>query len=248
MKKGQTHTPESIERMRMAQSGKIITDVQRNKISASQSGDKNHNFGKPLPEWQKQHLREIHTGTRHTDETRAKMSASHKGKKFTEEHKAKIRAANIEAAKHRPDTWHQRQREAQTGKTLSQSTIEKLRAINSGSGNPAYIDGSSFEPYCPKFNADFKRRCRAFFNHTCVICGKTEEETGEKMHVHHVLYNKNACCDGEVPLFVTLCRKHHLDSNHNRTQWKAVFTQLINEKYGGKCYFTKEEYALFLLS
>jgi hypothetical protein len=102
--------------------------------------------------------------------------------------------------------------------------------------------GISFETYCKKFNPEFKSRVRAFFGYKCVECGITEKEDGRKMSVHHVNYEKTACCDEEtLPLFSTLCKKHHAMSNHNREYWNEHLEKIINDKYGGKCYFTKLE-------
>jgi hypothetical protein len=34
-----------------------------------------------------------------------------------------------------------------------------------------------------------------------------------------------------------------MKTNHNRDYWENYFSELINTKYGGKCYYTKEEYS-----
>ena len=102
--------------------------------------------------------------------------------------------------------------------------------------------GISVEEYCKKFNPEFKSRVRAFFGFRCLICGKSEEDEGRKMAVHHVNYEKSSCCDKDIkPLFATLCMKHHALTNHNRDYWNSELEKIINEKYGGKCYFTKLE-------
>jgi hypothetical protein len=99
-------------------------------------------------------------------------------------------------------------------------------------------------PYCPKFNAEFKERVRAFFNYTCQVCGRMcQPNEPIRMAVHHVNYKKETCCDERVkPLFVPTCSgKCHIETNHHRTFWEDWFTEVINEFYGGKCYYTKEE-------
>lgn len=59
--------------------------------------------------------------------------------------------------------------------------------------------------YCQKFNADLRRRVRAFFGNKCFLCGKPQSENPKKLAVHHVNYNKNACCDSSRVLLVPLC-------------------------------------------
>lgn len=126
---------------------------------------------------------------------------------------------------------------------------------HTGKNNGSYINGNSYGKYCEKFNEDFKRRVRAFFNNTCVECGLKAENniTGTrgnkvwKLSVHHVHYDKEACCNGDTTnwLFVPLCLSCHnlTGKKENREFYQKKFTDLINEKYGGKCYYTKEEYA-----
>jgi len=111
----------------------------------------------------------------------------------------------------------------------------------SGEKHPLWQGGISFEPYCPKFNKTFKERVRAFFGYRCVECG--ESENGQKLSVHHVHYAKDSCCNTEVPrMFVPLCRSCHTKTNHNRKEWQSHFEQLLVSQYGGRSYFTTEEY------
>lgn len=112
-----------------------------------------------------------------------------------------------------------------------------------GNKSPLWKGGLSFEPYCSKFNNEFRDRVRLFFNHTCQKCNHVWIEGEIKLAVHHVNYRKDSCCADDVkPLFVPTCsKKCHMATNHNREYWEKYFTNLINEKYGGKCYFTEEE-------
>lgn len=114
---------------------------------------------------------------------------------------------------------------------------------NSGSNHYNWQDGKSYEPYCPKFNENLKIRIRKFFNNECVICGKSAEENGQNMSCHHVEYDKEACCTGDSneACFATLCKNCHSKTNHNRSKWENIFHIIIQEIYGGKSYYTKEE-------
>lgn len=44
-----------------------------------------------------------------------------------------------------------------------------------------------------------------------------------------------------IPLFVPLCHSCHGKTQKNRPYWIMHFTNITNQYYGGKCYFTKEE-------
>jgi ribosomal protein L31 len=112
-----------------------------------------------------------------------------------------------------------------------------------GESHPQWQGGISFEPYCPLFNDSFKERVRAFFDNRCVLCGAEEDACVEKLHVHHVQYNKSACCDESPKRFVALCRSCHTKTNHNRDEYAEMFLNLITTKYQGRSYFTVEEWA-----
>lgn len=157
-------------------------------------------------------------GKHHSAESRRKMSESqhnrknpHRGHPFSEESRKKI----------------------------SDTITGKYAGYLCGDRNPNWKGGISFEPYCVKFNTEFKNRVRAFFDHKCVECGKTKEENGQNLSVHHANYDKMICCNDVKPLFVALCRKHHGVVNYNREYWEHHFTQIVNEKYDGQCYLPK---------
>lgn len=104
--------------------------------------------------------------------------------------------------------------------------------------------------YCEKWTPEFRERVRAFFNYQCVECGKDQSENiskagkWRKLHVHHVNYNKKVCCeneDVEERLFVTLCNVCHPKTNANKEYWIQHFTEIINTKYYGRCYFHRDE-------
>ena len=110
-----------------------------------------------------------------------------------------------------------------------------------GEHSPTWKGGISFEPYCILFNEEFKERVRAFFDNKCAVCGKTKEDNGRSLCIHHVNYDKKTCCNDSERLFVPLCMSCHTKTNHNREEWEEYFTHMISI-HGGKCYYTKEEY------
>lgn len=113
-------------------------------------------------------------------------------------------------------------------------------------GNIRYYDGPQ---YCEKFNPDFKERCRAYWNYTCMLCGKHESQHITKtkgrlrnLTVHHVHYDKEMCCNGSPRDVVPLCGSCNIKANTNRKHWEKYFTDLIySQSASGKCYFEPEE-------
>jgi len=107
----------------------------------------------------------------------------------------------------------------------------------SGANSIYWKGGISFKPYCPKFNKNLKEKVRRFFNHKCILCGKSEAELGYKLHVHHVDYEKETCCNGMLdPLFVLLCNKCHPKTNGNRYEWEVFFRYYLALGYNNKCF------------
>ena len=208
--------------------GKPLSDETKRKMSLARKGkphSKEHseNIGKALkgrvitPEWREK-LRRAALGRKASPETKQKMSDSHSGES---------------------NAFFGRKHSEETRKAISEWRIRT--GMSAGENNPMYIDGSSYLPYCPKFNDDLRRRVRAFFKDTCQLCGHVTTSGESKMAVHHVNYHKSACCDKQVaPLFVTLCPNGcHQKTNRDRDYWEICFTQLIKNKYNGKCYLPK---------
>jgi hypothetical protein len=112
----------------------------------------------------------------------------------------------------------------------------------SGENSSSWLGGISFEPYCPKFNNEFRERVRTYYDYKCVLCKKTQEQNGKKLSVHHVNYQKNACCDEDIPLyFVALCNSCHTKTNHDREKYRKLFEKMIEKRFGGRSYFHKKE-------
>lgn len=109
----------------------------------------------------------------------------------------------------------------------------------SGEGSPTWQGGISYGKYCPKFNNEFKERVREFFGRKCQLCGA--EENGRKLSVHHVTYEKDACCNGQIAMFVPLCPTCHSKTNYNRDYWQEYFFNYINVYYDGKSYIGQED-------
>lgn len=161
------------------------------------------------------------TGKKHSEETKKKRSESMKracmGRdcSLSEETKRKMSVAR-------------------KGYSPTEETKKKISESHKGDKSHWWKGGISFEPYCQKFNKEFKERVRAFFGHRCVGCGI--QQTYKKLSVHHVNYEKMVCCNDVKPLFVSLCMSCHMKTNFNREHWELHFTSIINERFGGMCY------------
>lgn len=110
------------------------------------------------------------------------------------------------------------------GKCCSKACMGVLfQSLKQGEGNPMWLGGKSFEPYCHKFNDELKEYVRDKFGRQCFICGSPEN--GRKLSVHHVDYNKLQGCKGKTWTLIPLCNSCHPKTNRNRSHW---FNLLIN--------------------
>lgn len=65
----------------------------RKKMSSARRGEKHHQFGKPLPEETRRKMSESHKGKVVSESSRKKLSASLRGRKFSEAHRHSISTA-----------------------------------------------------------------------------------------------------------------------------------------------------------
>jgi hypothetical protein len=255
-------TDQAGEGIIMPKKGFKLTEESKRKISESNKGKTK---GIPKSEEHKRKISEANMGKKgkvvYTPELRAKLSVAQKArirKPWDEETKRKLSEALKGRLMH-PFTEETRRKlsEARKGIILSEETRKKISEVQIGRKKPLEskirlscslrgipredFDGFiTQENYCDKFNPPFKERVREFFGRVCVECGKTEKENKYKLCVHHVNYHKDACCNENVKLlFVPLCVSCHAKTHYKRQYWEERFTKIINEKYGGKCYFPK---------
>ena len=257
MRTGFKHSPETIAKL----TGKKHSEESKRKMSESKKGKKRA----PFTEEHKARISAARkgqpsnrTGIPHTAETKAKMSASAKGRKRTPETCAKL----SEIARNRPPEVKAKFAKASLGRHISEEqkriisithkgkkygpeTRAKMSIAQSGPNNPAWRGGISYEPYCPKFNGNLKKRIRYFFDNECIICGKSEKDNEQSLSCHHVEYNKQACCDGKLVQFAALCRICHNKTTHgDRERWENMLHIIICEIYNNRSYFTKEEWEI----
>ena len=197
-------------------------------MTGKRIGDKHPNYGKPVSDETKKKISDANLGRKRTDEQRLKLSDSKKGEK------------NPMFKKSKENPFYGKNHSDET--KLKISTNRRGKCV--GTENKNWRGGSSFEPYCPKWTKDLRVRIRAFFDNRCVLCGKDRRCQKKELSCHHVDYNKTACCDGKPVQFAALCSKCHAKTNADRPRWEAMLHRIIYEIYGGKSYFTKDEWEI----
>lgn len=100
-----------------------------------------------------------------------------------------------------------------------------------GPNNPSWMGGLSFAPYCEKFNNKLKERIRDEYGRQCFLCGKTEEENGKRLSIHHTDYDKQQGCSGKGLALVPLCQSCHAKTNSRREYWIDLFNTALKAIY-----------------
>lgn len=126
-------------------------------------------------------------------------------------------------------------------------SVECANKGQSGENSPMWNGGTSFEPYCSKFNARRKKAVRDFFNNTCLACGKLSSENVVRnkgiinLPVHHADHDKEQGCNGRPFNLVPLCNDCHADELHNQEEYHQYINKTLREgfKWG---IWNEEEY------
>lgn len=204
--------------------GKKRTKETKAKQSASMKGCTPWNKG--LRGVQKMGAANI--GKVHSNETRAKISASWTPEKrcnqsvaMTERMKDPDNRAKISRAltgRSLSEETRAKQSAVNIGKVYSNETRSKMTAswtpekkrnlsiLNSGENGSNWQGGKSFEPYCPKFNNQLKESIRNRDERRCQLCGKSELLDGRKLSIHHINSDKMQGCHGKKWYLCALCR------------------------------------------
>jgi len=181
-------------------------------------------------------------------EVKAKIRAAHLGKKYPKISAAllgkkcpKISAAKRGKKQNRKQEYYPKMSAAKTGKNHpmfgkhhSPEAIEKMSAAKkrylkahpdalTGENNPNWQGGISNFPYAFVFNEAFKQMVCNRDGNVCQLCGKTKEQEGKNLCVHHIYYDKNNECENPDE-FVALCRRCNSKVNARRDFWTDWFT------------------------
>ena len=202
--------------MRVDNNCKYLTHEKRVLIARARKNKPRPPFSK---EW-KQHLADAHKGHKRSLESRLKQS-----KTCTEKpHPVKSHQHTIES--------RQKLREYHTGRKLSDETKKKISKSHTGmmavwmrgEKHPNWNNGSSFYPYCTKFNQNLKEQVRDRDDRICQLCGIVEN--GRKHNVHHVHYDRENC----YPDLICLCVVCNTKVNYNRDYYEEYFMNILNER------------------
>lgn len=130
-----------------------------------------------------------------------------------------------------------------------QSTVSKenweqdgVKEKVSGENNCNWKGGTSFEPYCPKFNERKKEQVRKFFGYMCICCSKHSVENilfvkkknawvVYKLPVHHIDHDKDQGCDDKPFNLVPMCSECHSKEWNNEEEYRKYINHTLEEGF-----------------
>lgn len=247
--------PLEVKQKRIESVVKSLTGKQRpievrEKISKGQFGKTRPNYIDRLSQETLLKLSAARKGKRHSETAKNKIRAKIMGKPKSNEHKQKISLSKKGKPSTRKgailsDDTKSKLRDARIGSRASYETRLKMSETRVGGfwyGNVIY---DTDPQYCEKWTHEFRERVRAFFGYQCQFpgCNHVWKHGEKRLAVHHINYRKDACCNSNVrPMFIPVCPGScHARTNNDRDKWEKYFTELIENDYDGKCFFTKEE-------
>jgi|WetSurMetagenome_2_1015567.scaffolds.fasta_scaffold94313_2 hypothetical protein len=126
----------------------------------------------------------------------------------------------------------------------------------SGKNSHMYKNGSSYFPYCYKFNKILKLAVRKFFGFQCVLCNKLQSENivtrkGIEMEfplaVHHIDHKKEQGCTGMPFNLVPLCTSCHSKEQHHIEIYQEKINKILDDGFSnGK--WNRELYDYMLIA
>jgi len=166
------------------------------------------------------------TGKHHTAKSKKKISITETGKVISVKTLVRIK----KAVKKRMENPEERRKisKALMGRKLSAehcaNVAKALAGKYAGELSSNWQGGISFEPYLSDFNNQLKGEIRKRDNHTCQLCSKTENQSSERLSIHHIDYNKMNCISENL---IGLCRSCNGKVNYGRKSWTKYFKRMI---------------------
>lgn len=242
-------TEETRRKISIAHMGKTLSKETCQKMSIGMKGRIPWNKGKktPITEKQKEHLVRLHKKMKGRIKSEAEckqISERQKGVPKSEQHRRRI--SEVQRGRKLTEEWKQNIGKSNKGLKHYKSEFpytHRCGLVESHIGgfwygNIKYFDGPQ---YCDLWNDNLKNRVRCWYGYQCVDCGTLWLPGMKKFHVHHVWYNKKACCNDTPRSLVLLCDSCHPKTNTNRDYWSNYFQEMIDSYYSGKCWLTKDE-------
>ena len=247
---GKKHSEETKRKMSEAQKGKKFSKEHRQRLSQNKlKYFKDESKKKKmrvilkkcsLQRWSQPNARKKHSQIMkskiRTKEHNKKIGDAQKGKIISEEHKKKVsiamkgRKPPITSQTFEEYYGEEKAKEMKTnisklhtGKKLTKEHIEILRS-QCGEKSPTWRGGLSFEPYTNKWTEKLREKIRKRDGFCCTLCAKSQNQFNEKLHIHHIDYDKKNCSEGNL---ISLCRRCHLKTNYKRKLWMPLFQKMI---------------------
>jgi len=174
--------------------------------------------GSVLPEEQRKRLSNLRKGKHPWNKGKKNVYSEDTLKKLSKIHKGKA-------------PWNKGKKGLQVHSEEVRNRISVTNKINghrppilTGEKSPRWKGGTSYLPYCPKFNEKLKAKIRQRDNYTCQLCGV--KENGRRLSVHHIHYDKPNC----DPDLIVLCCSCNFKVNDNRYYWEVFFMQKLKER------------------
>jgi 5-methylcytosine-specific restriction endonuclease McrA len=155
-------------------------------------------------------------GKKHTDESRKKMSESHKGIQKGKDHPMYGRKHTEESKR--------KMSESSKGQIISEETRRKISESTKREKSHLWRGGKSFELYGIEFDKELRNRIRERDNFTCQECGFVEN--GRRLCVHHIDYNK---CNNKLNNLISLCMSCHMKTNFKREKWTEYYQEKVKK-------------------
>jgi len=198
---GAIPSDETKRKISETEKGKIVSEETKRKISRANKGKPSGRLGKHL-----------------SKEVKWKISESLKGKpsKLLGRHlseKAKKKISNALKGNHLSEKTKQKISESLKGKYVG----DKHWNWQGGIGNDSYPTN---------WTDDLREAIRKRDNYICQSCGIHQDELKgwtKKLDIHHIDYDKDNL---DPKNLITLCRRCHIKTNHNREYWIEYFREL----------------------
>lgn len=168
-----------------------------------------------------------------TKENRKKMSFIQKtSPKRIEYYKSRQGVKRPEHAKFFKQWWREHPEEKEKARkrmflrTSDKKYLERLSELMSGERNPNWRNGLFKKSY-KGFYKKLKDQIRERDNHTCQLCGKTEEELNYTLSVNHIDFNKENSTPENLN---ALCKRCNSLINFDREKWTKYFYEKLQSQ------------------